>query len=78
MLTTDSFNLAALSAYRKAGFEEIGRRRQCSLLNGRFYDLVYMTAGERITSPLLGHIFVPDTPAPDADGASVRPCVRLH
>ena len=61
MLTTDSFNLAGLSAYRKAGFQEIGRRRQCSPLNGRFYDLVYMDClASEFTSTLLAPIFAPD------------------
>ena len=61
MLTTDAFNLAALSAYRKAGFTEIGRRRQCSLLNGQFHDVVFMDClASEFASPVLGTIFVPD------------------
>jgi RimJ/RimL family protein N-acetyltransferase len=65
MLTTDSFNLAAQHAYRNAGFKEIGRRRQCSILNGQFHDLVFMDClASEFTSPLLAHIFVPDTPRP--------------
>ena len=65
LLTTDSFNLAALSAYRKAGFKEIGRRRQCSPLNGQFYDLVYMDAlASEFTSPFLAPIFAPDITRP--------------
>ena len=60
MLTTDAFNLAALSAYRKAGFKEIGRR-QCSLLNGQFHDVVFMDClASEFASPVLGTIFVPD------------------
>jgi RimJ/RimL family protein N-acetyltransferase len=65
MLTTDSFNLAGLHAYRNAGFKEFGRRRQCSLLNGHYHDLVYMDClATEFTSPHLHHIFAPDPPRP--------------
>jgi RimJ/RimL family protein N-acetyltransferase len=63
MLCTDSFNLAGQAAYRKAGFKEFGRRRQCSFLNGELLDIVYMDCvASEFTSPVLGEIFVPDTP----------------
>jgi RimJ/RimL family protein N-acetyltransferase len=63
MLTTDSYNLAGQAAYRKAGFKEFGRRRQCSLLNGELYDLVYMDClASEFVSPLLARIFAPDRP----------------
>jgi RimJ/RimL family protein N-acetyltransferase len=63
MLNTDAFNLAGQAAYRKAGFKEFGRRRQCSFLNGELRDLVYMDClASEFTSPVLGRIFVPDTP----------------
>jgi RimJ/RimL family protein N-acetyltransferase len=41
-LDTPSYNLAALRAYEKAGFREIGRRRGALLLAGRRYDIVFM------------------------------------
>ena len=50
LLTTASFNLAGLAAYRKAGFKEFGRRRECVFLNGTLYDNVYRTAW-RASSP---------------------------
>ena len=63
MLITDSFNLTGQAAYRKAGFKEFGRRRQCSLLNGELLDLVYMDClASQFASPVLGAVFVPDTP----------------
>ena len=61
MLTTDSYNLAGQAAYRKAGFKEFGRRRQCSFLGGQLLDIVYMDClASEFTSPVLGEIFVPD------------------
>ncbi len=63
MLTTDSFNLAGQAAYRKAGFKEFGRRRQCSFLGGELLDVVYMDClASEFTSPVLGRVFVPDEP----------------
>ena len=42
MLKVFSFNERAISCYKKIGFKEIGRRRQCYYLKGKFYDEVYM------------------------------------
>ncbi len=42
MLAVYSFNKQAVSCYRKIGFREIGRRRQCYYLNGTYYDSIYM------------------------------------
>src|SRR4051794_38006366 len=58
MLTTDSFNLAGQAAYRKAGFKECGRRRQCSFLGGQLLDVVYMDClASEFTSLVLGKVF---------------------
>ncbi|HEY8600898.1 MAG TPA: GNAT family protein [Thermomicrobiales bacterium] len=63
MLTTDSYNLAGQAAYRKAGFKEFGRRRECAPLNGTLHDWVYMDClASEFVSPVLGAVFVPDTP----------------
>jgi RimJ/RimL family protein N-acetyltransferase len=63
MLMTDTYNLAGQAAYRKAGFREFGRRRECSLLNGQLLDMVYMEClASEFTSPVLAEIFAPDTP----------------
>ena len=63
MLTTDSYNLAGQAAYRNAGFKEFGRRRECAPLNGTRHDWVYMDClASEFESPVLGKVFVPDTP----------------
>ncbi len=63
LLTTDEYNLAGRRAYEKAGFREFGRRRQCTWMNGRYWDMVYMDClATEFTSPVLGRVFVPDQP----------------
>jgi RimJ/RimL family protein N-acetyltransferase len=42
MLTVYSYNERGIRAYRRAGFREIGRRRQAVQLGGGLHDLVYM------------------------------------
>ena len=42
MLGAFAFNERALAAYRKAGFREIGRRREARLVGGRAHDVVLM------------------------------------
>lgn len=37
-----SFNERAMKCYKKCGFEEYGRRRQCVFINGKYYDRVGM------------------------------------
>ena len=37
-----SFNERAINCYKKVGFKEYGRRRECYFLNGKYYDNVYM------------------------------------
>ena len=37
MLKVFSFNESAINCYKKIGFKEIGRRRQCYYLKGKFY-----------------------------------------
>jgi RimJ/RimL family protein N-acetyltransferase len=41
-LTTYEFNIAGRSAYLRAGFTEVGRRRQCRYHAGRFWDEIHM------------------------------------
>jgi RimJ/RimL family protein N-acetyltransferase len=41
-LDTPAYNMAALRAYEKVGFREIGRRRGARMLAGRRYDVVLM------------------------------------
>jgi len=42
MLTVFAFNQAGIRAYEKAGFRELGRRREFYPMGGRRWDLVYM------------------------------------
>ena len=61
MLDVSEYNLAGRHAYEKAGFREIGRRRQCDLLNGHLWDLILMDCiATEFDSPVLSKVFVPD------------------
>ena len=64
MLTTDSYNLAGQAAYRKAGFKEFGRRRECSLAQRQLPRLrLHGLPGERVHQPgPRRDLCVPDTP----------------
>ena len=54
MLTVFEYNLAGRRCYEKAGFREIGRRRQSRWLNGRFWDEIQMDIlSTEFTSPVL-------------------------
>ena len=35
-------NLAGIKAYERAGFKEIGRRRECRMMGGKLWDEIYM------------------------------------
>lgn len=37
-----SFNERAIACYKKAGFQEIGRRREAYYLRGRYFDEIFM------------------------------------
>ena len=61
MLTVAEFNLAGRRAYERAGFREVGQRRQCRWLGGRLWDDVYMDClATEFASPVLALIFAPD------------------
>ncbi|MGA7670868.1 MAG: GNAT family protein [Nitrolancea sp.] len=63
MLRVLAFNLAGLRAYQKAGFKEIGRRREAHLMNDRRYDVVLMDClASEFKSRNLARIFTPDRP----------------
>lgn len=54
MLVTFGWNIAGQRAYKKAGFREIGRRRQARFFAGRYWDDVYYDLlREEFTSPAL-------------------------
>lgn len=42
MLTVYEFNERAFRCYRRAGFREIGRRRQGIFREGRYHDIIFM------------------------------------
>ena len=42
MLRVMDFNTNAAEAYKKIGFREIGRRRQCEPRDGKMIDIIYM------------------------------------
>ena len=61
MLTVYEFNLAGRRAYEKAGFREVGRRRQSHWMGGRFWDVIVMDClAPEFTSPVLSRVFGPD------------------
>lgn len=62
-LTVHSYNEAGRRAYEKAGFKEIGRRRECLWLRDRLWDEVLMDClATEFESPVLADIFSPDEP----------------
>ena len=61
MLEVSEYNFAGRRAYEKAGFREIGRRREADLLLGRYWDLILMDCiSTEFESPVLGKVFAPD------------------
>lgn len=57
-LETSEYNIAGQRAYKKAGFKEIGRRRECDMTGGRFWDVIFMDClASEFTSPVLARIF---------------------
>ena len=69
MLRVFAYNLAGIRAYEKAGFREVGRRREAHWMGGRRWDEVHMDClATEFTSPVLGRIFVPDAPREGRSG----------
>ena len=63
MLTVYEFNRIGIRAYEKAGFRELGRRRQCRMMGGNLWDEVYMDClSTEFESPVLERVFTPDRP----------------
>jgi diamine N-acetyltransferase len=63
LLTVYEFNPAGRHVYEKAGFKEIGRRRQCRWLGGRLWDEIYMDClATEFDSPVLSKVFTPAVP----------------
>lgn len=65
-LTTYEFNVAGHKAYARAGFTEVGRRRECRYHAGRFWDEIHMDilASEFTASRLAGRLAPPSSAEP--------------
>jgi diamine N-acetyltransferase len=60
MLTVDAFNLAGRRAYEKAGFREVGRRRQSHRVGEHYWDEIIMDClATEFASPVLNRVFEP-------------------
>jgi diamine N-acetyltransferase len=60
MLSVDSYNERAIRAYRRAGFKEIGRRREARRRGDQVYDVIYMDClSTEFQSPVL-HSLLPN------------------
>jgi RimJ/RimL family protein N-acetyltransferase len=63
MLAVFAYNPGAIRTYEKAGFREIGRRRESKWMGGRLWDIIYMDClATEFTSPVLAKVFAPDEP----------------
>jgi RimJ/RimL family protein N-acetyltransferase len=62
MLCVRSWNVGGIRAYERAGFKEIGRRREAIRVGGRAYDEVFMDClACEFQSPVLGGLLLPET-----------------
>jgi RimJ/RimL family protein N-acetyltransferase len=69
LLTVWEFNPAGQRAYTKAGFRECGRRHQCGLVAGKWWDLVYMEClATDYVSPWLRQLLASDMPHSNQGG----------
>lgn len=60
-LTVYAFNPAGQRCYAKAGFREVGRRRQSRLMNGELHDEIVMDIlSSEFESPVLAKLFRPE------------------
>ncbi len=54
-------NPAGIRAYEKAGFKEIGRRRECRMMGGKLWDEIHMDClSSEFESPGLRQPYAPD------------------
>jgi diamine N-acetyltransferase len=61
MLTVFAFNPAGIRAYQKAGFKEIGRRRECRMMDGKLWDEVHMDClSNEFEGRVLRRIYAPN------------------
>jgi diamine N-acetyltransferase len=61
MLRVWEYNIAGIRVYEKAGFKEFGRRTRAHMMNGRWWDDIYMQAlSDDFESPVLERVFTAD------------------
>jgi RimJ/RimL family protein N-acetyltransferase len=61
MLRVWEYNMAGIRVYEKAGFREFGRRTRAHMMNGRWWDDIYMQIlADDFESPVLERVFTPD------------------
>lgn len=61
MLQVYAYNIPAIRAYEKAGFREIGRRREARPMAGERWDLILMDAlATEFSGSVLTSVFAPD------------------
>ena len=62
MRATVGRQAGGLSAYRRAGFREFGRRREAHRLGGRTFDVVHMEClASEFESPVLKKLVPPES-----------------
>ena len=62
-LTVYAFNLAGMRAYVKAGFREVGRRRQAHAMGGTAWDVISMDClATEFTGTASASVTTPDSP----------------
>lgn len=65
-LLTFGWNIAGQKAYTKAGFKEIGRRRQARFFDGRYWDDIYYDIlREEFESPVVRKMMTQGVPGVD-------------
>lgn len=61
MLRVWEYNIAGIRVYEKAGFREFGRRTKAHMMNGRWWDDIYMQVlSDDFDSPVLEGVFTAD------------------
>lgn len=67
MLRVFSYNERAIRAYTRAGFQEIGRRREAQRVGDRAYDVIFMDCLARDFDQLVPHRLQPPEPEAATD-----------
>lgn len=66
MLRVWEYNFAGIRVYEKAGFREFGRRTKAHMMNGQWWDEIYMEClSDEFNSPVLRNTFTAETDVQD-------------